>query len=95
MAESFQAFFLLTAISRQADIERPAPSICFRAYSLGSVLKENMYIHYLLAQYVIKVTNSSLKENIQIIFVFLLFGQKRKPKAGQENPGVPEVIRWA
>ena len=41
-------FFLLTAISRQADIESPAPSICFRAYSLGSVLKENT--HYFLAQ---------------------------------------------
>ena len=41
-------FFSLTAISRQADIESPAPSICFRAYSLGSVLKENT--HYFLAQ---------------------------------------------
>jgi hypothetical protein len=28
----------LTAISRQADIERPAPSICFKAYSFGSDL---------------------------------------------------------
>ena len=30
---------ILTAISLHADIEIPVPSICFKAYSLPSVLK--------------------------------------------------------
>ena len=31
----------LTAISLQADMERPEPSICLSAYSFVSVLKDN------------------------------------------------------
>ena len=39
---------MLTAISLHADIDNPDPSICLRAYSFGSDLKDNENEIYLL-----------------------------------------------
>lgn len=45
---------ILTAISRQADIEMPVPSICFRAYSERSLLWTNQKFVISMGSYLMK-----------------------------------------